>query len=156
MAKRKSSEVQVEGLLKLLSIWPTCTIKIAQKYLFQTYQVKMGRASWQEVRKRLGLSVPQYTENTVRKRAFIRLSTSLVILNKGFNDPKLVKRLVRRNVVEQFDEDINTVLLNSWVEEVISEVVAGSSVDDIAADARADCMSFKIKSPKKGKQQELL
>lgn len=156
VAKRKSVELQLEHLIKLLTLWPTCSINNAKKFLFQTYAMKMGRATWQEARKRVGLTIPQYTENTKKKRAFVRLSASLIIADKGIDSPQKVRRMVRTKVVEQFQEDLNTILLNSWVDDVIKEVIEGANIEDIAADARADCYEFTIKAHSSGKQQELL
>jgi hypothetical protein len=153
--KRRPSGRQVEQLLKLFTVWPKASGKTCQRYLLQTYGTKLTRAALQQARERAGLSTPQYKEDTLKKRAFIRLATASHVKQAGVRPPEVIRRVIRKQLKTRFDEDVNTVLLTSWIEATLNEI-KDRGVEDIIGEATADLYSYGFFKQEGGKQVELL
>jgi hypothetical protein len=153
---RETSDKQVEELIKLLIIWPQVTGKVCQKYLYTKLGVKMTRSALQTARARLGLSVPEHTELTIKKQAFTRLALAAYTSQYGaLVTREEARREVRKQVRDHFDEDVNTILLNIWIDDGLVELQQ-RGCPDVMHEATEELKRLGILPKKDTNQIELI
>ena len=121
-----SLETQTAKIIELLSVWPNASVTTIERYVLETLGSVATRVCIQNAKQEVGLHEPEYTQQTLRKRAFSQAYAINLMQNfgpGGMTEKQLIGR-VGAAVLEHFGETANSQLLQNWIKAVIKEVAA--------------------------------
>lgn len=121
-----SLETQTAKIIELLGVWPTASNTTIERYVLETLGVVVTRVCVQNAKQEVGLHEPEYTQQTLRKRAFAQAYAANLLQNfgpGGLTEQKLIGQ-VGAAVKQHFGETANSQLLQNWIKSVTKEVGA--------------------------------
>lgn len=110
---------QVSEIQRLLLVWPTAPAKAVEQFVEDTLGVTLTRVCLQEAKETLGLHKPEYTENTVKKKALAEYAVCNLARFygvAGLSEDQYCSR-VTKTLKACFGETTHGRLIKQWVTE---------------------------------------
>lgn len=122
--KRVPLGQQKHAIERLLLIWPSCPVKVIEQFVLDKLGVSMTRACLQEAKEELCLHTPEFSENTLKKKAYADWQLMELVQQHGLlglSEDALLSK-ISKALEEQFKEKTHGRFIRRWISDKMNEL----------------------------------